>query len=82
VVSELASQSGAQQGRLERDAAAALRRLERGARTAAQGLDGDEPPVFLRLLSRMLRERTDKDRAAESAENRGDSPAGGLIIQP
>jgi hypothetical protein len=82
VVAELVSQSGAQRGRLERDAAAALRRLERGARTAAQGLNGDEPPVFLRLLTRMLRERTDKDRTGEAADSPGGAASSGLIIQP
>jgi hypothetical protein len=81
VIADLTAQVGSQQARLERDAAVALRGIERGARTAAKGLAGDEPPVYLNLLARML-----KAPSGESA-NGPDGPAppppgGGLIITP
>lgn len=50
---ELARREGAPAS-VERDAAAALRRVERGARGAAAGLAGDEPPAFLALLGRLM----------------------------
>ncbi len=55
IVADLSAQAGSQQARLERDAAVALRRLEQGARTAGKALEGDEPPVYLNLLARMLK---------------------------
>jgi hypothetical protein len=61
-------------GRLERDAAVVLRRLEQGAKTAAEGLAGDEPPVFLNLLSRLMLARA---AGREEAAEPGPSP---LII--
>jgi hypothetical protein len=78
VLAELASKAGSQRGRLERDAATALRRLERGARTAAKTLEGDETPVYLKLLGRIL------DRGARNAEAEpGQSaPASKLIVPP
>ncbi len=77
VVAELSAQAGSQQARLERDAAVALRRLEQGARTAAKALEGDEPPVYLNLLTRML-----KDHAASPQSESATPPGGGLIITP
>jgi hypothetical protein len=74
-VADLGAQAGSQLGRLERDAAVALRRLEQGARTAGTALAGDEPPVYLNLLGRMLKE---PDAAAEESA----SAPGGLIITP
>jgi hypothetical protein len=62
---------------IERDATTALRTLERAARTADKALAGDETPMFLGLLRRLM---------ATIGERRGDSsdtpPAGGsgLII--
>jgi hypothetical protein len=80
-VTDLAAQAGSQQARLERDAAVALRAVERAARTAAKGLAGDEPPVYLNLLFRML-----KPPPGESANRSDDSASatqnGGLIITP
>jgi hypothetical protein len=74
VVSEIAEQAGSQP-RLERDAATALRRIEQGASTAATALAGDEPPVYLRLLSRVLKD------ARQSEETPALAPgSGGLII--
>jgi len=43
-----------QVARLEGDAAVALRRIEQGARTAAEALPGDEPPVFLGVVRRLM----------------------------
>jgi hypothetical protein len=47
------TRAGAQASRLERDLVAALRVIERGARTAKDVLVGDEPPVFIGLLRRL-----------------------------
>ena len=80
VVADLGAQAGSHQARLERDGAVALRRIEQGARTAAKALAGDEPPAYLNLLIRML-----KDPAAPAeAGAAGPSPGagGGLIITP
>jgi hypothetical protein len=65
VVAELAKQTGSQP-RLERDAATALRRIEQGASAAATALSGDEPPVYLRLLGRMLNERGQSEESPAS----------------
>jgi hypothetical protein len=79
VIAEIVAQAGSQRGRFERDAAAALRRLEQGARTAAKALPGDEAPVYLRLLARML-----PPAAAGEAESGEESAPGssGLIVTP
>jgi hypothetical protein len=77
VVADLSAQAGSQQARLERDAAAALRRLEQGARTAATALDGDEPPVYLNLLTRML-----KEPGGSTGAETPPASQGGLIIAP
>ena len=75
VVSEIAKQTGSQP-RLERDAATALRRIEQGAGTAATALAGDEPPIYLRLLGRVMKDGgPSKESAAPAAGS------GGLIIQ-
>ena len=77
VVSDLSARAGSQQARLERDAAVALRCLEQGARTAGKALEGDEPPAYLNLLSRMLKDTGASDQPAAAP------PAGGsLIITP
>ena len=62
----------AQIARLEEDAAAALRCVERGARTAAEVLVGDEPPVFINVLGRLM-----PDPSAEGPDGGGDRPAAG-----
>jgi hypothetical protein len=77
VVAQLSVQAGSQQARLEREAALALRRLEQGARTAGQALDGDEPPIYLNLLTRML-----KDSVGHSEPGVPAPPRGNLIITP
>jgi hypothetical protein len=77
VVADLSAQAGSQQARLERDAAVALRRLEQGARTAASALDGDAPPIYLNLLTRML-----KDPGGSPGAEAPPAAEGGLIIPP
>lgn len=77
VVADLSAQAGSQQARLERDAAVALRRLEQGARTAAGALDGDAPPIYLNLLTRML-----KDPGGSPGAEAPPAGEGGLIITP
>jgi hypothetical protein len=64
--------------RLERDAALVLRRIEQTARKAAGALPDDEPPVFLRLVGRVLKQT----ESAVPAESDGppSSPSGGLIV--
>lgn len=54
LVAELIKQNATQRGRVERDAAAALRKIEAGARTAATVLTGDEAPVYLKVLGRVF----------------------------
>jgi hypothetical protein len=54
VVSELIAQNTAQQSRVERDSAIALRKIEAGARAAERALTGDEAPVYLNLLGRVF----------------------------
>ena len=83
-LSELTRESGAQTSRLERDAAVALRRLEQGAKTAASALAGDEHPVFLSLLSRIMSAAGQAQDGTQASEpdgpGLGDRPGSGLII--
>jgi hypothetical protein len=76
-VANLVEQSPSHQGRLERESAAALRRIERGARAAEQALAGDPAPVYLRLLQRML----SGTRGGDVSDDPSGS-TGGLIVQP
>jgi hypothetical protein len=68
-VADLAQQAAAHASRVERDAAAALRRLERVAREAAKEIPDEASPAttWLTLARRMMR--------AESAKDEGESPA-------
>jgi hypothetical protein len=63
---------------LEREATATLRKLERGARTASSALTGDDPPIFLGMLRRVM-----ASVEAQVPEARSSGPAAGgsgLII--
>ena len=80
VVADLAARAGSHQARLERDAAIALRGIERGARTAAGALAGDDPPVYLNLLARML--KAPPGEATAGATEAAAAPSGPLIITP
>ena len=75
---EIASRAGSRRSRVERDAAAALRQIASGATNAANGLEGDEPPVFLRLVTRIL--GAAGAAQAEEAGEAAPAPASRLII--
>jgi hypothetical protein len=82
---ELTRESGAQTSRFERDAAVALRRIEHGARRASSALAGDDHPVFLSLLSRIMAAAGTASDGAQGADSPsaepGDrQPGSGLII--
>jgi hypothetical protein len=62
---------------LERDAAVVLRRLQQGAAGAAQGLAGDQPPVFLSLLRRLM-----AGGMPGSTDGQASEPAAPSIILP
>ena len=77
-IEEIASRAGSRRSRLERDAAVALRQIATGAATAEKGLPGEETPVFLQLVTRIV------GAAASQPEHEAaaDSPSTGsrLII--
>jgi len=75
---EIAARAGSRRSRLERDAAVALRQIATGAANAQKALPGDEPPVFLRLVTRIL----GAAGASQSDEPARDAPGTGsrLII--
>ena len=77
-VTELLDRNPSQQSRVERDTAAALRRIERGAREAERALAGDETPVYLKLLHRTFVPTPE----SVGGETTADAPAKNLIIQP
>jgi hypothetical protein len=70
----------AQVARLEEDAAAALRRIERAARAAADVLAGDEPPVFVNLVRRLMPDPGDGPEGG--ADRSGNASPGGRLIIP
>ena len=63
---------------LESDATATLRKLERGARTAAVALSGDDAPVFLGLLRRVM--ASVEEQVPEARSARPPASGSGLII--
>jgi hypothetical protein len=73
-------QPGNAAARLERDAAAVLRRIEHGARTAAKALEGDLEPVYIGLLRRMLQDAPAK--GAESGPGTGTAEPGRVPGEP
>jgi hypothetical protein len=80
IAADLAARAGAHQGRIERDAAIVLRRIEQGARSAATALAGDAPPVYLNLLARM--HTAPPGESSEGPAGPAASGSGGLIITP
>jgi hypothetical protein len=78
VVADLLDRNPSQQARVERDIAAALRRIERGARGAERALPGDESPVYLKLLSRTFVPAP----GSAGEETPALEPQSNLIIQP
>jgi hypothetical protein len=79
VIAEIIAHNSTQQARVERDAAAVLRVIEQAAGSAAKALEGDEPPVFLNLLERMMRQA---DRPSDEQPSSGPASSGNLIIEP
>jgi hypothetical protein len=78
VVDDIIKQNTTQQSRIERDAAAALRQIEEGARGAERALAGDEAPVYLKMLGRIFAATGHGEPSGQ-----GSPPGGsGLIIQP
>jgi len=77
-VADLAQQAAAQASRVERDAAAALRRLERVAREAAKEIPDETAPAttWLTLAGRMMRAEgaNAKDGSGESPSPSPDTP--------
>ena len=51
---ELSTRAGAAAAALERDAAVALRRISKAASDARKALPEDEPPVYLKMLGRLM----------------------------
>jgi len=76
-VADLAQQAGAQASRVERDAAAALRRLERVAREAAKEMPDETSPAmtWFALARRMMRgDANTKEDSGESSAPIPDTP--------
>lgn len=78
VVDDIIKQNTTQQSRIERDAAAALRQIEEGARRAEKALAGDEAPVYLKMLGRIFAATGQGELSGQSSPPSGS----GLIIQP
>lgn len=74
------SREGVAAGRIERDAAVGLRRIEQGARTAAAALEGDEPPVFLSLIGRLMARGPEHAAVGETAAPAERDRTTGLIV--
>jgi len=66
--------------RLETDGAIALRRIEQGARTAAGALQGDDPPVYLGVLSRVVPDMPVEVPGGATTGEAAGGPGGPLII--
>ena len=75
---ELVNQAGSAAAALERDAAIALRRISNAANDARKGLPGDEEPIYVKLLGRLM---SAAPGAAAEAES-GEPEAGGRLIIP
>lgn len=76
----LTAAAGARQQALERDAAVALRQLSRAATEAGRALAGDEAPVYLRLLGRLMASPEARNALRESAEPSGEGTPPRLVI--
>lgn len=82
VVGDIIKQNTTQQSRIERDAAAALRGIEEGARTAQAALAGDDAPVYLNMLGRIFAGAGQGSSPAAAGAAGPGKPGGGLIIEP
>lgn len=69
----VSTRAGAHVSAIQRDTSVALRQLAKGARTAAAALSGDDAPVFLNLLARVVRPSPQRPDEPEQ-------PGSGLVI--
>jgi hypothetical protein len=76
-IEALKAEVGAGAARLEADVVAALRAIERGARTANDTLAGDEAPVFINLLKRLPADNPESRNLVSTDQTRDGRP---LII--
>ena len=76
----LSAEAGARQQALERDATVALRQLSRAATEAGRALAGDEAPVYLKLLGRIMANPEARSSLRESAEPAPEGTPPRLVI--
>ena len=77
-VAALNAEAGSRIARLETDVAKALRAIERGARAAQDALAGDEPPIFIGVLTRLVGPGPKSGKSLPDDE----APDGGPLIVP
>ena len=77
-VAALNAEAGSRIARLETDVASALRAIERGARAAQDALAGDEPPIFIGVLKRLVGPGPKSGKSLSDDE----TPDGGPLIVP
>ena len=75
---ELTTRAGSAAAAIERDAAVALRRISKAANDARKALPGDEEPVYVKLLGRMMNVAP----AAAAEAEPGPPEGGGRLIIP
>jgi hypothetical protein len=75
---ELTKKAGSATAAIERDAAIALRRISKAANEARKGLPGDEEPVYVNLLGRLM----SGARAVPGEAEPGEPESGGRLIIP
>jgi hypothetical protein len=76
---ELLSRAESRSAALEREAIIALRRIAKVADAAQRALPEDEPPVFIKLIGRLMGP-ANRNAGATSAVNSAEAPPGPLII--
>ena len=77
-VAALNADAGSRIARLETDIARALRAIERGARAAQDALAGDESPIFIGVLKRLVGPGPKSGKSLADDE----APDGGPLIVP
>ena len=78
-VAALNAEAGSRIARLETDVARALRAIERGARAAQDALAGDEPPIFIGVLKRLV---GPGPKSGKGLPDDDEAPDGGPLIVP
>ena len=78
-VAALNAEAGSRIARLETDVASALRAIERGARAAQDALAGDEPPIFIGVLKRLV---GPGPKSGKGLPDDDEAPDGGPLIVP